>query len=101
MRTFKLITRFYSGFFLVNFLVTLSLVCAAALHRDVAGKLVGLFFWCKIISIAIVAYAAISYRKKELYYYQNLGVTKWQLVVFTSITDFLIWLALMVAALTL
>src|ERR1700744_74826 len=101
MRTFKLIARFYRGFFLADFLATLVLVCAIAIHHDMATKLIGPFFWCKIISIAVVAYAAITYRKKELYYYQNLGITKWQLIIVTSVLDFLIWVALMTIVLIL
>ncbi|MDO3640578.1 hypothetical protein [Mucilaginibacter sp. L3T2-6] len=39
-----------------------------------------------------IFYTAIYYKKNELYYYQNLGVTKLRLVLTTSGFDFLVWL---------
>ncbi len=96
MRTLKLITRFYSGIFLVNFLVTLGCVYLMWLYSAHAIEIIGMLFWFKIITIAIMFYGSIYYKKEELYYYQNLGVSKTKLGVTTSVFDFLLWLSLII-----
>jgi hypothetical protein len=98
MRTLKLIARFYRGIFLVNFFVTIVTVYAITFHRDQANKLIGTFFWGKIITIALIIYFAFTAKKKELYYYQNLGVSKQKLAITTGLFDFLLWLMLIVLA---
>ena len=99
MRTIKLITRFYGGIFLANFLVTLSCIGIIIIYGSLAHKLMGILFWYKIISIGLIFSTAIYYKKRELYYYQNLGVSKLRLCIVTSVFDFLVWLSLMIIAL--
>ena len=70
MRTIKLITRFYGGIFLANFLVTLSCIGIIIIYGSLAHKLMGILFWYKIISIGLIFSTAIYYKKRELYYYQ-------------------------------
>jgi hypothetical protein len=98
MRTLKLITRFYSGIFLVNFLITLSCVYLMWLFSAHAIEIIGILFWFKIITITLIFYGSIYYKKNELYYYQNLGVSKLHLGLSTSIFDFLVWLTLIIIA---
>jgi hypothetical protein len=93
MRTLKLIARFYSGIFFVNLLITLGSIPAIHAH-----KLLGAIFWFKLITIGIVFYFTASYKKKELYYYQNLGLSKLMLGVTTSLFDFLLWLIISIVA---
>ncbi len=92
MRTLKLITRFYSGIFFANLLITLSCIGLIVYFGSRSRELIGVLFWYKIITIGIIFYATIFYRKKELYYYQNLGVSKVKLGVATSVFDFSLWL---------
>jgi hypothetical protein len=94
MHTFKLIARFYSGIFLADFLVTLSCIYLFRHAGVQSHKIIGVLFWYKIITIVLVFYTTIYYRKNELYYYQNLGVSKLQLGIATSVFDFFLWLAL-------
>lgn len=96
MRTIKLITRFYGGIFLANFLVTLSCVRMMQYAGHDAPKLLSLFFWYKSITIGLIFYTAIHYKKNELYYYQNLGISKRQLIIATSLFDFLTWVIFVV-----
>lgn len=98
MRTLKLITRFYSGIFLANFLVTLSCIGIIGYFGPYAHKLMGVLFWFKVITIGMIFSTAIYYQKKEMYYYQNLGVSKLKLGITTSVVDFLIWLILTLIA---
>jgi len=95
MRSLKLITRFYTGIFLANFLVTLSCIYLLRHFGHSAQKILGLLFWYKIITIAGLFYTSVYYRKNELYYYQNLGVSKLQLGIATSLFDFSVWVVLM------
>jgi hypothetical protein len=96
MRSLKLITRFYGGIFLANFLVSLSCVYLLRLYGRNAYEIIMILFWYKVITIALIFYTAIFYRKNELYYYQNLGISKTQLIAFTSVVDFLLWLVLII-----
>jgi type III secretory pathway component EscU len=54
----------------------------------------GILFWYKVITLPMIFYTAIHYKKQELYYYQNLGVSKLTLGISTSVFDFSIWLIL-------
>jgi len=96
MRTLKLIARFYRGIFMANFFVTIVSVYAIITHRDQANKLIGTFFWGKIVTLALIIYFAFIAKKKELYYYQNLGVSKQKLAVTTWLFDFSLWLVLII-----
>lgn len=92
MRTIRLIARFYGAIFLANFLVTLSCIYLLAMAGKNDRAIVAVFFWYKLISMMLIFYTAIHYKKQELYYYQNLGISKRQLILFTSIFDFFVWL---------
>lgn len=95
MRTVKLITRFYGQIFLANFLITLSCIYLIKHAENQAYKIIGVLFWYKVTTIILIFYTAIYYKKNELYYYQNLGISKPQLGIVTSIVDFLLWLVLL------
>jgi len=94
MRTLKLITRFYGGVFLANFLVTLCCIYMVWFYGQKAIEIIGILFWFKTGTIAAIFFSSVYYRKQELYYYQNLGVGKMQLGLATSLFDFITWLAL-------
>jgi len=98
MRTLKLIARFYRGIFLANFLVTLSCIGIVGYYGSHAHKLMGFLFWFKVITLGMIFSTAIYYQKKEMYYYQNLGVSKLKLGITTSVFDFLIWLFIIIIA---
>ena len=98
MRTLKLIARFYRGILLPNLFVTIVSVYAIASHRDQANKLIGTFFWGKIVTVGMIIYFAFVAKKKELYYYQNLGVSKQKLAIATGLFDFSLWLGFIVMA---
>jgi hypothetical protein len=102
MRSLKLIGRFYSDIFLANFLVTLSCVY---LHWEIGTQtqylshyLIGILFWYKVITLILIFYLALYYKKHELYYYQNLGVSKLRLIISISVFDFAIWLIIYIIA---
>lgn len=96
MRKLRLITRFYMGIFLANSMVTLSTIYIMWVYKANAVEIIGILFWFKIIALGIILYAAAYYNKNELYYYQNLGVSKVLLVSVPFAFDFLLWLTLIV-----
>jgi hypothetical protein len=96
MRTLKLITRFYTDIFVVNFLITLSCVYLIRYFGANAWEIVIPLFWYKAISVAAVFYTTVYYHKKELYYYQNLGVSATLLVIATSAVELLLWVAFII-----
>ena len=76
-------------------------VYAIASHRDQANKLIGTFFWGKLVALALMIYIAFASKRKELYYYQNLGLSKQKLALTISLFDFGLWLILIVIAYSL
>jgi hypothetical protein len=95
MRTIKLISRFYGGIFLANFLVTMSCIYLFGVFGALTHKIAAMLFWYKLISLILIFYTSVHYRKQELYYYQNLGVSKGQLAAGTSVLDILITVLLL------
>ena len=53
-------------------------------------------FWFKIFTLGLIFYYINSYKKKELYYYKNLGISKLKLWLPILIFDFLIFLISMI-----
>src|SRR5882757_3636283 len=96
MRSLKLIARFYSRIFLINFLVTLSCIYSMRHVGDDAPEIIGWLFLYKVILITLIFYIAFSNKRNEQYYYQNLGVSKWQLVFSTTAFDVLLWMFLII-----
>ena len=94
MLKIKLIARFYKGFFLADLLVTLSCVYILRIYAAQANKIIGFLFWFKLATLAVIFCSSAHYRNKELYYYQNLGVSKLRLAILTSTLDMLLWFIL-------
>ena len=95
MQQLKLIIRFYKSFFAADILITLSCVFLLKVYATEAAEIIGILFWYKLICIGVVFYAVSNYKKRELYYYQNLGISKLRLGIVTSLFDFFVWLMLM------
>lgn len=94
MRAIRIIFTFYKNFFFLSFI--LSLCCAIALHVNGIG-IFALVFWFKVFTLGLIFYFIKQYKKKEFYYYQNLGVSKlflWTTTLFFDMVLFIILLAL-------
>jgi hypothetical protein len=92
MTKLKLIITFYRAFALASAVITLS--CVSIIFLGGLGTFVVLF-WFKIITSGIIFYFINEYKLKELYYYQNLGLSKLFLWTSTLTLDFAIFLLLM------
>jgi hypothetical protein len=91
-RTIRLLLTFYRSFFLLNTLITL--VCLF-LFREYGFSIFFILFWLKLASLALVFFYIRSYKQKEFYYYQNLGLSRQFLWTTTILFDFALYLFLL------
>ncbi len=89
LRTIRLLITFYRSFFILNILITL--VCMV-LFREYGFGIFTVLFWLKLATMTLVFYHIRSYRKKEFYYYQNLGLSRSFLWTTTLLFDFCLYL---------
>jgi len=91
----RLIWTFYRSFVLVSLVITIS--CVKVIWES-GFSWFGLLFWGKLVSLGLLFYFINSYKHKEYYYYQNLGVSKIRLWVTTLTFDFCLFIFLAVLA---
>ena len=83
IRTLRLILTFYRSFFFTTFVLNvmgMSIIYAHGINTFTA------LVWFKIITLGMILYVIDLYKKKEYYYYKNLGVSK--LVLWIPILSF-------------
>lgn len=96
-RIIRLTWCFYRNYCLAS--LTISLVFAFALWRLGFGNHVFFcLFWFKMITLGLIFYFINSYKKKEFYYFQNLGLSKQWLWISTLSFDFLILIFLLIVS---
>jgi hypothetical protein len=93
MRKLLLILTFYRSFALVSFIITLA--CVSIIYRNGISTLTVLI-WFKMATLALFFYYISSYKRNEMYYYKNLGVSPQALWIPTLLFDFVLCLVLMV-----
>ncbi|HEY4147485.1 MAG TPA: hypothetical protein VGM41_01085 [Chitinophagaceae bacterium] len=72
IKTIRLIIGFYRSFFPATFLITL---CCVFLFREYGPHILVPLLWLKAATLGLVFYFINSYKKKEFYYYRNLGIS--------------------------
>jgi len=92
-RTIRLLLTFYRSVFFPNFFITL--ICGALLWKN-GPSILAVQFWLKLSVTALLLYYFRSYKKKEFYYYQSLGLSQRFLWISTLSFDFCLYLFLMV-----
>lgn len=96
MRLFKaiaIIWTFYRSFILVSTLIT---TCCLYLFWENGLGIFAALFWVKMVTLAITFYFINAYKKKEYYYYQNLGISKVLLWTTTLIFDVALFIFLII-----
>ena len=91
----RLIVTFYNSFIIPSSLISL---LSAAIFRISGWSFFVVIFWFKLISMAFIITFINSYRKKEFFYYQNLGLSKLALWTVSLVFDFVLFLALLIIA---
>ena len=79
---------FYRSFALPNVLLTVICLCSMLLRGKEAIALFPGFFWLKVFMLGISFYYVHTFRKKEYFYYYNLGWSKSRLWWTTLSFDF-------------
>jgi len=92
-KTIRLLITFYRNFFITTFIITCCCLFIYALYG--LATFTGLF-WFKISTLGIIYFAIETTKKKEFYYYQNLGVSKRLLWSATLIFDFMLFILLII-----
>ncbi len=95
MKTIRLLYTFYKTFLYASLLITA--VCIYYIYI-LGMEFFAPFFWGKIITQGVIFYFISAYKKKEFYYYQNLGVSKKMLWISTLLFDTILFIVLLIFA---
>ncbi|SDM93114.1 hypothetical protein SAMN05421813_12925 [Daejeonella rubra] len=90
-RTIRLIFTFYNTYNIPSILIS---VLSAGIFRISGMSFFVVIFWFKLISMGFIITFINSYRSKEYFYYQNLGLSKIALWTGSLVFDFVLFLAL-------
>ncbi len=85
MKTIRLVFLFYKSFAFFSLLMTGISVWLVSSKGWAAFSAV---FWLKIITTGLVFWVVSSIKEKEFYYFQNLGLSKMRLWVYSLGLDF-------------
>jgi len=72
-KNLRLILTFYKSFAFATSLITL---ISAGIFYEYGLGIFHILFWLKVITSALVFYFIKSFKAREFYYYQNLGLSK-------------------------
>ena len=56
----------------------------------------GVLLWFKLLTLGLFVFFIENYKKKEFYYYQNLGISKSILWISTLVFDFALFVVLII-----
>lgn len=87
----KLILTFYRSFIAASSLITMACLSAISINGLKILPAVLLF---KLVTLGIIILYINLYKKKEFYYYQNLGFPKLMLWIFTLGIDLVVFILL-------
>ncbi|MDY0142854.1 MAG: hypothetical protein RBR97_13270 [Bacteroidales bacterium] len=92
MKTLRLIVTFYKSFAFLSFLITF--ICLGLLYGFGTNgiHMIQYLFWFKIFTLTITVYLTNVYKKNEIYYYKNLGISRRTLWIPILIFEFLFFL---------
>jgi len=93
LKIIRLLWSFYRSFLLASAIITA--FCISVFWKYGFGVFLGLF-WLKISTLGLIYYYIDSYKNKEYYYYQNLGISKTLLWGATLIFDFSLFIFLII-----
>lgn len=92
-KTTSIIWTFYKSFILASTAIT---ICCLYFFYQYGFGIFATLFWFKIITLGLIFYYINSYKSKEFYYYQNLGISKTLLWITTFIFDFSLFIFLII-----
>jgi hypothetical protein len=95
LKTIPLLWTFYKNYCFLSALVTFFCVRAFWLHGFTSFTGI---FWFKILTLGVTFFFVNQLKKKEYYYYQNLGIGKKLLWTATLSFDFVLFIILLILA---
>lgn len=98
MRTLGLLLTFYKSFAFTSLMITLS--CLSIIYVWGLNTIV-ILFWFKIVTIGLISYYIHNFKKKDYYYYKNLGLSRITLWISTIVFDLCVFLILIILILNI
>lgn len=92
-KTIRLVWTFYRNFIFLSSIITV--ICLRAFWLLGWASFFGIF-WSKILTMALIYYFININKKKEYYYYQNLGISKTLLWTASLTFDFILFIFLLI-----
>ena len=93
LKTIRLIWTFYRSFIFLSLTIT---ACCISVFWMYGFSVFSKLFWLKIVTLGLTYYFINSYKRKEYYYYQNLGISKLLLWTATLTFDFALFIFLII-----
>ncbi|RXK86753.1 hypothetical protein [Filimonas effusa] len=90
IKTARLAMTFYRSFVFAPLLIT---IFAISCFLSYGFRVFAAILWLKILTNAVIWYQVREFKKKELYYYRNLGVSEKKLWVIVFVFDFSVLVA--------
>src|SRR5438128_794436 len=92
-KTIRLLFLFYTSYGIASSVITGSCLY---LFWQYGFSIFQALFWFKLATLGIIYYYINDYKKKEFYYYQNLGISKLLLWIATLSFDFFLFIFLII-----
>jgi hypothetical protein len=93
IKVIRLLFTFYRSYFIATFFTT---CCCINIYTKIGIVAFTALFWFKITTLALIYYYINANKAHELYYYQNLDVSKRLLWISTLIFDFTLFISLLI-----
>jgi hypothetical protein len=93
LKIIKLIITFYRSYFFSSFLITSIFLF---IFWEYGYSIFSTLFWGKLATLYIIHNFIKRYKKSDFYYYQNLGLSKAVLWVYTLSFDILLYIFLII-----
>ena len=96
MRHFRLILTFYQSFFFVSTIITMACLYITYIH---GLKALSSLLLLKIMSLGLIFLYLSKYKRRDFFYYQNLGISRLKLWVYSMTLDVLVFILLIILTL--
>ena len=89
LKKIKLIATFYSNISYVTLIITIACIW---IFLKIGIASFAALFWFKLSSLGLIYLYVNHYKSREIYYYQNLGASKFLLWTSTLVFDFTLFI---------
>ena len=93
LRTIRLVLSFYKSYVIASSLISVS---SAFILSSYGVNTLASLFWFKVITTTFIAFYINGYKRREFYYYQNLGISPSYLWTCSLMLDMVLFVALLI-----